>query len=128
VAEEATIEVVVQDTPRGRQAVEVLRIDPPAGGTIGGLDDIAQLDADELAALPLLPARIKWFDKAKGFGFANIFGKPGDVFIHIEVLRRTGFADLQPGEAVSLKVIDGKRGRLATLVAPWDAVPRGEEE
>jgi CspA family cold shock protein len=127
VAEEATIEVVVQDTPRGRQAVEVLRIDPPLGRVIGGLEDIALLDPEELAAIPLVPARIKWFDKAKGFGFANIFGKPEDVFIHIEVLRRSGFADLQPGEAVSLKVIDGRRGRLATLVAPWDAAPRHEE-
>ncbi len=124
VAEEAVIEVVVQDTPRGRQAVEVVRIDPPPSGVVGGLEDIAQLDAEALAAIPLAPARIKWFDKAKGFGFANVFGRPEDVFIHIEVLRRSGFADLQPGEAVSLKVIDGKRGRLATLVAPWDAVPK----
>ena len=75
-----------------------------------------------------MPARIKWFDKAKGFGFANVFGRPEDVFIHIEVLRRSGFADLQPGEAVTMKVIDGRRGRLATLVAPWDAAPRADED
>lgn len=124
VAEEAEIEVVVQDTPRGRQAVEVLRIEPPVAPNNGGLEDIAQLDPDTLAAIPLVPARVKWFDKGKGFGFANVFGRPEDVFIHIEVLRRSGFADLQPGEAVTLKVIDGRRGRLATLVAPWDAAPR----
>lgn len=127
VAEDATIEILAQETPRGRQAVEVLRIDPPALAPQSGLDDIAQLDPETLAAIPLLPARIKWFDKAKGFGFANIFGRPEDVFIHIEVLRRSGFADLQPGEAVSLKVIEGKRGRLATLVAPWDAAPRTDQ-
>lgn len=124
VAEEATIEVIVQDTPRGRQAIEVIRIEPPASSAAGGLEDIAQLDPAALAALPLLPARIKWFDKAKGFGFANIYGRPEDVFIHIEVLRRSGFADLQPGEAISIKVIEGRRGRLATLVAPWDAAPK----
>jgi CspA family cold shock protein len=128
VAEDAAIEVLVQDTPRGRQAVEVIRIEPPAAPTNGGLEDIAQLDPDTLAAIPLVPARVKWFDKAKGFGFANIFGRPEDVFIHIEVLRRSGFADLQPGEAVSLKVIQGRRGRLATLVAPWDAAPRIDED
>jgi CspA family cold shock protein len=124
VAEEAVVEVRVQDTPRGRQAVEVLMIEPPAIPAASGLNDIAELDPETLAAIPLVPARIKWFDKAKGFGFANVFGRSEDVFIHIEVLRRSGFADLQPGEAVSLKVIDGKRGRLATLVAPWDAAPR----
>lgn len=128
VAETAAIEVLVQDTPRGRQAVEVLKIEPPAGSAgHAGLEDIALLDPAELAGLPLLPARIKWFDKAKGFGFANIFGRPEDVFIHIDVLRRSGFSDPQPGEAVALKVIEGRRGRLATVVAAWDAAPRTAE-
>jgi CspA family cold shock protein len=118
------IELVVQETPRGRQAVEVLRIEPPQGLVSTELEDISQLDAETLAAIPLVAARIKWFDKIKGFGFANVYGRPEDVFIHIEVLRRSGFADLQPGEAVGIKVIEGKRGRLATLVAPWDSAPR----
>lgn len=125
VAEEAGIEVMVQTTPRGRQAVEVLRIDPPSNAG-AGLEDIALLDPEALAAIPLTPARIKWFDKGKGFGFANVFGLSDDVFIHIEVLRRSGFADLQPGEAVAIKVIEGRRGRLATLVAPWDSAQRGQ--
>ncbi len=56
---------------------------------------------------------MKRFDKAKGFGFANAWGSAEDVFVHIEVLRRSGFADLAPGEAVGLRVIEGKRGRLA---------------
>lgn len=70
---------------------------------------------------PLVPARVKWFDKAKGFGFANVFGSSEDVFLHSEVLRRSGLADLQPGEAVCLRVIEGQRGRMATIVAAWDA-------
>jgi len=40
------------------------------------------------------------------------------------VLRRSGFADLQPGEAVCLRVIDGKRGRMAAQVASWEAAVR----
>ncbi len=127
VAEDALIDVVVQETPRGRQALEVLKIEPPLSGSPAGLEDIEVLDAEALAAIPLVAARIKWFDKAKGFGFANVFGRSEDVFIHVEVLRRSGFADLQPGEAVSLKVIDGQRGRLATLVAAWDAAPRQDD-
>ena len=126
VAEQALIEVTMQETPRGRQAVEVLSIEPPAIAPQSGLEDIAQLDPRTLAAIPLVPARVKWFDKGKGFGFANVFGRPEDVFVHIEVVRRSGFADLQPGEAVSIKVIEGRRGRLATLIAPWDAVLRSD--
>ena len=130
VADAAGIEVIVQETARGIQAVEVLEIEPPvavetdeevsAGGEIAEPVDLS---------LPLVPARVKWFDKAKGFGFANIFGRDEDVFLHIEVLRRSGLADLQPGEAVSLRVVEGKRGRMATQVTSWEAAlkPEGEE-
>ena len=61
----------------------------------------------------------QWF--IKGFGFANVFGKAEDVFVHVEVLRRSGLADLTSGEAVSLRIIEGKRGRMAVAVMPWDA-------
>ncbi len=122
VADSAGIEILVQKTPRGVQAVEVLRIDPQAGDVENG--DVAdhggfveQLDL----SLPLEPARVKWFDKAKGFGFANVFGRAEDVFLHVEVLRRSGLADLQPGEAVSLRVTEGKRGRMAVQVTSWEA-------
>lgn len=120
IADAAGIELTVQETSRGIQATEVLRIDPPEGGSVE-LADIDHRTPDELASEPLVPARVKWFDKAKGFGFANVFGKPEDVFIHIEVLRRSGLADLQPGEAVCLRVVNGKRGQMATLVTSWDA-------
>lgn len=126
VAENSAIEVEVQDTARGRLAAKVTQLEPPATGSGSGLDDIARVRPEVLAALPLLPARVKWFDRGKGFGFANVFGRADDVFIHIDVLRRSGFADLQPGEAISLKVIEGRRGRLATLVAAWDAALRTE--
>ena len=50
-----------------------------------------------------------------------------DVFLHIEVLRRSGLADLQPGEAVSLRVVDGKRGRMAMQVTSWEAAMKADE-
>ena len=120
VADGSAIEVMTQQTPRGVQAVEVLTIEPPKAGPGTGLSDLDDIDADELARQPVEPARVKWFDKGKGFGFANIFGRAEDVFIHVEVLRRSGLADLQPGEAVGLKVIEGRRGRMATEVLAWD--------
>jgi len=121
VADAAGIEVLVQQTERGAQAVQVLRIDPPEGADGPPLEDMGEADSETLAALPLEPARVKWFDKAKGFGFANVFGNSEDVFVHIEVLRRSGLADLQPGEAVCLRVVDGKRGRMALSVSSWES-------
>ncbi len=125
VADGSRIRLHVQKTARGVQAVEVVAIEPPEDDGTPALPDIASRENDQaLEDVPFEPARVKWFDKAKGFGFANVFGRPEDVFIHIEVLRRSGLADLQPGEAVALRVIEGARGRMAAHVAAWDTVLR----
>ena len=122
VADSAGIEVVIQETARGIQAVEVLRIDPPAASaTDDAVPDGGELNEPVDLSLPLEPARVKWFDKAKGFGFANVYGCNEDVFLHIEILRRSELADLQPGEAVSIRVVEGKRGRMATQITSWEA-------
>ena len=120
VADGAEIVLRAQATARGMQAVEVVEIRAVAPETVLQHDGEAASEA-VLAALPLEPARVKWFDKAKGFGFANVFSQDDDIFIHIDVLRRSGLADLQPGEAVCLKVAEGRRGRMAVQVLPWDA-------
>jgi CspA family cold shock protein len=125
VADGAGISVIVQQTPRGVQAVEVISIEPPPGGAFPLGEEEALATPEELAALPLEAARVKWFDKGKGFGFANVFGRPEDVFIHVEVLRHSGFADLQAGEAVCLRIIEGKRGRMAVQVLSWEVSIRG---
>lgn len=124
VADGTGIRVLVQHTQRGVQAVEVLDIEPPLVDGFPLMEDSTVVSAEEIAACPLEPARVKWFDKAKGFGFANVFGRAEDVFIHVEVLRVSGFADLAAGEAVCLRIVDGKRGRMAVQVVSWEAATR----
>ncbi|EAR51674.1 cold shock DNA-binding domain protein [Oceanicola granulosus HTCC2516] len=121
VADGSGIVVEVQDTPRGKQAVAVVELTPPELPRVSQFGDLAEIDPETLASTPLSPARVKWFDKGKGFGFANVFGLAEDVFVHIEVLRRSGLSDLQPGEAISLRVMDGKRGKMAMEVSSWEA-------
>ncbi|QQA44526.1 cold-shock protein [Pelagovum pacificum] len=121
VADRSGILVEVQVTPRGKQALAVLEITPPETPTTTGLSDLDEFDAEDLAQVEISPARVKWFDKGKGFGFANAFGLSDDIFVHIEVLRRSGLADLQPGEAVCLRIVDGKRGKMAMEVLSWEA-------
>ncbi len=121
VADGAQVEIVTHRTDRGVQAVEVVSIAPPTRELSPVLADFADLDPEVIDKSPMEPARVKWFDKGKGFGFANVFGSSDDVFLHVEVLRQSGLADLQPGEALAMKVIDGKRGRMAAEVMAWEA-------
>jgi CspA family cold shock protein len=88
----------------------------PAETTSASLADFENVDDAEVAQLLLEAARLKWFDKAKGFGFANIWGSSEDVFVHVEILRNSGLADLQAGGAVATCLISGKRGKMAAEV------------
>lgn len=122
IADGSGIEIDVQETARGVQAVEVHVIAPPTPVLAASQEEFDEIDIIDDDNLPLEPARVKWFDKTKGFGFANVFGNDEDIFVHVEVLRRSGFSDLQPGEAICLKVVEGERGRMASSVTSWDSV------
>ena len=126
VADGAKVEILVQDTLRGLQAVEVVSIKTADWGSQPLLADFEDLDPVVMKAAVLEPARVKWFDKIKGFGFATIFNRPEDVFLHIEVLRQSGLSDLAPGEALAVKAIDGKRGRMAVEICAWDLAKTSE--
>ncbi len=121
VADGAGIEIEVQQTDRGLQAIRIIDIVATAED-IPPLRDMADYSADDIEQMEVMPSRVKWFDKTKGFGFANVFGDNQDVFVHVDVLRRSGLANLMAGEAIGLRVIDGERGRMAIDVVTWDNV------
>ncbi len=124
VADGARIRLLAQPTPRGVQAVEVIEISAAAVPQVAAAALEGLEEPVVLSELPVEPARVKWFDKGKGYGFGNVFGRPEDVFIHMEVLRQSGLADLQPGEAIGLRIVDGRRGRMAVQVLAWDTAAR----
>lgn len=125
IVEGATVVLTYTQTDRGLQAASVLEIDestaepppaPPGALEEARPSEIAQAAPD---ATELTPARVKWFDKDKGFGFVNLMADPEDVFIHMETLRRYAVAELAAGEAILVRVAQGPRGRMASEVRPW---------
>ncbi len=79
------------------------------GGFGGGFDRAPKFPS-VVAQGDFFEAKVKWFNAVKGYGFVSRGDGQQDIFVHMEVLRREGIQELQPGQSVRVRVGQGPKG------------------
>ncbi|MEO0108108.1 MAG: cold shock domain-containing protein [candidate division WOR-3 bacterium] len=63
-----------------------------------------------------LSGKVKWFDPRKGYGFIELEGGAGDVFLHYSEIAGEGHRVLKAGDHVTFELADSPKGKKAVRV------------
>lgn len=113
VTEGATVRCEAVKGPSGLQAVRILSVD---NSSIPSKDrQVAPAASGDIPAAPIQEGTVKWFDRAKGYGFICL-GNAVEAFVHMETLRRGGIHTLEEGDKLQVVVSDSPKGKQASWV------------
>ena len=120
----AAVSCEIVQGDRGPQVSRILSVEPATGPNPADRDQPfdARYPGPQAAALASsvmeVPATVKFFDPARGFGFVVPDNGGREVYVHSSVLFRSGMTDLAPGQRVFVRAESVPRGLQATDIEP----------
>ncbi len=110
--------------PKGMQALRIiemdtstaLRADPGGRGPGGASAEPRITDVGEEEEV-----LVKWFNRARGYGFVSRGEGTPDIFVHMETLRRCGLRELRQGQRVKVRFGTGPKGLMVAEIEDAEA-------